>query len=361
MADNVIEVNEGLGPPTTPYSEQDRVYTGVGARPPRPLSAVDAANQNLALHQRYDNPVDLVDQAIAGRQQFEQRRQDLIGQLPYANRRTAAGIKAELQGMHQDEQARQASARERRMLAHQSLQENLQLAKTDRETDIDEHGAALVRVLPQLRGMLRNGQISKEEYDSSVLDAVGKYGTLGTHHPGAAQLVNHYLEEADKQNAFTQRRNISEVTKMAARYGVEPQLDENGEPSIELTRAAALQSDRGRGEVLKGLNEEMKQKYGLRTGVSSLFNPVAPHTSPDNGKTIDVPYLGSTGTVDKANIPMPLFNKMKSDFQDRYFSTVPQQQAQPVDMRTQLAHRALNDPNASEEHKAAAKRILGLQ
>lgn len=309
-------------------------------------------------------PSDLVDMAIQGRQQFEQRRQDLLNQLPYAHRRQASAIHGELQAMEFDERERQAQARERRIMAHQNLQQNLQMAKVDRETDIDEHGAALVQALPHLRSMLRNGQISKEEYDAGVLDVIGKYGTLGMHHPGAAQLVNHYLEEADKQNAFTQRRSISESTKIAAKYGIEPQMDpETGEPSIELTRQAAFQTDKGRGEVLKGLNEEMKQKYGLGVGVASLFNPVVPHTDADKGKSINLPYLDPrTGTAGAVKVPKPLFETMKADFQDRYFSVVPQQQQAPtVDARTALAQRALNDPNASEAHKQAARQILGLQ
>jgi hypothetical protein len=312
---------------------------------------------------------DLVDSAIVGRQQWEARRAQLIGQLPYANRREAGGIHAELQAMQFDEHERQAQARERRIMAHQSAEESAQLAKQDRETDIDEHGAALMQALPHLRGLLRNGHISKDEYDSSVLDAVEKYGALGMHHPGAAQLVNHYLEEADKQNAFQQRRSVSEATKLAGRYGIEPQIDpETGLPSVEHTRMAALQTPKGRVEMLTSLNQEMKQKYGLGTGVSSLFNPVAPHSSPDNGKTIDIPYLETkTGKIGKANIPTPLFDQMKADFSDRYFATVPQQQApattaQPAaDPRTELAQRALNDPNASEAHKSAAKKILGIQ
>lgn len=367
--DEVTYVNEGLGPPAVPYNEQDRTYTGIGARPPQPLSPQASAAQDLALRQRFDEPqVDLVEQAIMARQGFELRKHDLANRLIGANRHQAPAIMAELHNLDQSERYMMQDARDRRMMAHQTMQQNLQLAKQDRETDIDEHGAALMTVLPQLRSAYRNGQIDKETYDNGLLDAMQRYGALGTHHPGVAQLANHYLEEADKLNAFQQRRGISEVTKLAAKYGVDPVVDPNtGEPSVELTRQAALQTDKGRLEAVSNMDKEMYAKYGLGTGVSSLFNPVAPHGSPDNGKTIDIPFIDrKKGSVAKVNIPMPLFNQMKQDFQDRYFAVVPQAQptqtgATAADPRIALAQRALSDPNATEEHKAAAKRILGLQ
>jgi hypothetical protein len=306
----------------------------------------------------------LVDSAIAARQNWENRRNSLINQLPYANRRQVAGIHAELQAMSFDERERQQQAHERRMLAHQSLQEGLAMAKVDRETDIDEHGAALVQALPRLRGMLRNGQISKEEYDSSVLDAIGKYGTLGMHHPGAATLVNHYLEEADKQNAFQQRRGISEATKISAKYGIEPAVDPTtGEISPELTRQAAMGTD-------KYLEEELKANYGTHLSLANIRDPIGvavgkldPKThkfqGDEKGNVVEI----DTGRTTAQGAPIMSYIH-KNDYLKYGGQLAPESMgaAQPAaDPRAELAQRALNDPNASEEHKAAAKRILGIQ
>ena len=89
---------------------------------------------------------------------------------------------------------------------------------------------------------------------------------------------------------------------------------------------AALQTPKGRNEALNQLNTEMAHKYGITTGVGSLFNPVAPHVGTDEtGKQIDkpthvaIPFVDQkTGTIGKLPVPMPLFNQMKRDFQDRY-------------------------------------------
>src|SRR5260221_1837754 len=64
------------------------------------------------------------------------------------------------------------------------------------------------------------------------------------------------------------------------------------------------------------------RSYGIGTGVASLFNPVTPHTSPDDNKTIDIPFRDSKdGQIKKSNVPIALFNQMKADFQEDRKST----------------------------------------
>jgi hypothetical protein len=301
----------------------------------------------------------LVDQAISGRSNFENRRRALIQQLPYANRRQGAAIAAELHAIDQNEHQLNFDANQRRVMAHTDALEADRKWKMDRETEIDEHGAAMIQGLGQLRGALRNGRITEDQYHEGLLNLGQKY-PYAMRHPEAAKRYEFDISEADKMRDFAQRRDIAESVKLASKYGVQPKVNETtGLPDLEATRAEVVKSPKFSQEQIHGMNVEMMQKYGVGTGVSSLFNPVAPHTSPDEGKSIDLPFRDpKTGTVGKTTIPMPLFNTMKSDFQDRYFALVPQQtQADP---RSELAQRALNDPNATEAHKEAARKILGI-
>lgn len=219
----------------------------------------------------------------------------------------------------------------RRNMAHDQAELASKALRIDRETSIDEQGAALMTGLGQLDALHRNGRIDSDQFDAGLLD-LGQQYQLGIRHPVAGKMFDHFITEADKRNAFNVRRLTSETARLASKYGVEPQVNpDTGLPSIEYTRQAALQTDKGKQEFITGLNKEMLQKYGVPTGVSSLFNPIAPHESPDNGKTIDLPYTDRTGKVQKLNVPAPLFNQMKSDFNDRYFSVIgsPNQAAQP--------------------------------
>jgi len=307
-----------------------------------------------------DQPHDLINQAIDSRTSFEQRRRELISHLPYANRRQQRAIEAELHGLDQNERQLNFEANQRRVMAHTDALEADRKWRMDRETEIDEHGAAMIQGLGQLRGALRNGRITEDQYHEGLLDLGERY-PYALRHPEAAKRYEFDIGEADKMRDFAQRRNIAESVKLASRYGVQPQINETtGLPDLESTRAAVMKSPKFVQEQIHGMNVEMAQKYGVGTGVSSLFNPIEPHTSPDEGKSIELPFRDpKTGTVAKTTVPMPLFNQMKSDFQDRYFSLVPPQQA-TADPRTELAKRALDDPNATEAHREAARKILGI-
>ena len=78
----------------------------------------------------------------------------------------------------------------------------------------------------------------------------------------------------------------------------------------------------------------MAQKYGMTTGVGSLFNPIAPHVGTDaegnqieNPTHVALPFQDQkTGAIGKLPVPVPLFNQMKSDFNDRYFALNPSAQ-----------------------------------
>ncbi len=241
----------------------------------------------------------------------------------------------------------------RRKLAHDASSEAYRQLTHDRDTEIDEQGHGLLTGMMKLDAGLRRGQITKDQYDDGLL-GLGQQYPLGLRHPEAAKHYDFAITEADKQNAFNARRELTQVAKLGARYGIDPQFDpDTGRPSIALTQQAALQTPRGRNEALGNLNKEMSQKYGITTGVGSLFNPVQPHTSDDNGATINLPFVDQkTGQVGKLPVPAPLFNQMKSDFNDRYFSlNPPQQTAGAVTPTSQAAPAASQIPEVtSPEH-----------
>ncbi len=223
------------------------------------------------------------------------------------------------QGQHQAN----FEANQRRMIAHTGSLELDRQLKMDRDTEIDEQGHGLLTGMMKLDAGLRRGEITKSQYDDGLL-AIGQQFPLGLRHPEAARHYDFAITEADKQNAFNARREYTQAAKIGAKYGIAPQMDpETGMASVEHTQLAALQTPKGKNEALGNLNTEMARKYGITTGVSSLFNPVAPHTSPDEGQTIDLPFVDKTGQVQKLNVPMDRFNQMKSDFNDRYFALNP--------------------------------------
>lgn len=277
---------------------------------------------------------DLINSAIARRQQIEQQRYDLSRRLEGATRRQAPSIISQIQGLDLAAHGAMADAAlgtrmkldqadQLRMAAHEDAMTAARALKTDREHSIDEQGAALMTGLGRLDALHRSGNISSEEYDAGLLDLGQQYG-LGLRHPDAGKMYEHYVGEADRRNQFNLRRTAAEAARVGARYGVDVQTDEYGNPSIEATKAVALQTPRGRSEALKQMGDELYQKYGNPLGVNSLFNPIVPHTSPDNGKTINLPYADKkTGKLAAMNVPMDTFNQMKADFQDRYFSLFP--------------------------------------
>ncbi len=234
-------------------------------------------------------------------------------------------------------------ANQSRLQAHDLASEAYHQLSTDRDTEIDQQGHGLMNSMLQLDGALRRGEISKNDYDEGLLQA-GQQFPLGIRHPEAAKHFNFAIEEADKQNAYNIRRQATQAAKLGAKYGIEPQVDpETGLPSVEHTQLAALQTPKGRNEALGQMNKEMSLKYGVNTGVGSLFNPIAPHVGTDEAGTqvepdkvthVALPFLQTTGAeagkVGKLPVPVPLFNQMKSDFNDRYFALNPQSAAQPA-------------------------------
>ncbi len=247
----------------------------------------------------------------------------------------------DLRGAALDQRQLDFEANQRRLLAHDSAQESHRQLSTDRETEIDEQGHALLQGMGQLDAALRNGRIDKSTYDDSLLQ-LGAQLPLATRHPEAARHFEFSITEADKQNAYNIRRQATQAAKLGAKYGIEPQVDpETGLPSVEHTQLAALQTPKGRNEALGQMNKEMALKYGVTTGVGSLFNPITPHVGTDaegnqveNPTHVAIPFLQTTGAesgkVGKLPVPVPLFNQMKADFNDRYFALNPQSAAQPA-------------------------------
>lgn len=300
------------------------------------LANVQALNQQMAQQAQlapYQQANDLVNQAIAARQNIEKRRFDLERRLEGANKHQAVSIGAQIEGLDRashglmqdaalQSRLRMDEADQRRMLEHEQASFAARALKTDRESSIDEQGAALMTGLGRLDALHRNGNISDEQFDNHLLDLGQQYG-LGLRHPDAGKMFEHYVGEADRRNQFNLRRTAAEAARVGARYGVDVQTGEDGLPSIEATKQAALQTPRGKSEFLKQMNDELYQKYGNPLGVGSLFNPIAPHTSDDEGKTINLPFTDKQGKEGKLKVPMETFNQMKADFQDRYFSVFP--------------------------------------
>jgi len=340
-------------------------------RRPRGVSAGGglggAYNQTDVMH----DPNYLIANLAHANPRIRQQAEIALGQL---NRDAVIGQRYEALEQRYDalqQQQLNFEANQRRQIAHDSAMEFNRQLSTDRETEIDEQGHGLLQGMGHLDAALRRGEIDKNTYDDSLLELGARF-PLATRHPEAARHFEFAITEADKQNAYNERRAITQAAKLGAKYGIEPQFDENGRPSIQLTQQAALQTPKGRNEALGMMNKEMHAKYGIPTGVGSLFNPITPHSSDDENQTINLPYADpkAEGGIGKLKVPYPLFNQMKADFNDRYFALNPQAGsatgAQPkaapaANPRTVLAQRAIDDPNASEAHKAAARKILGLQ
>ncbi len=247
--------------------------------------------------------------------------QEALQQRDYALAQRDQGLQQ--QELNQAQHQANFEANQRRIMAHTGSLELDRQLKMDRDTEIDEQGHGLLTGMMKLDAGLRRGEITKNQYDDGLL-GLGQQYPLGLRHPEAARHYDFAITEADKQNAFNARREYTQAAKIGAKYGIAPQMDpETGIASVAHTQQAALQTPKGRNEALGNLNTEMDRKYGITTGVSSLFNPVAPHTSPDEGQTIDLPFVDKTGQVQKLNVPMDRFNQMKSDFNDRYFALNP--------------------------------------
>src|SRR5512135_3618446 len=103
----------------------------------------------------------------------DDRRRYLLAQLQSANNRQSKAIIAELHSLDQADRLglaqqhlgfsqerflqheRDIEANQRRMMAHDAAAEADRQWKIDRETEIDEHGAAMIHGLGVLRGALR--------------------------------------------------------------------------------------------------------------------------------------------------------------------------------------------------------------
>src|SRR5437764_1309357 len=138
--------------------QEQRMPTGVAidvARPPDPIRQTQERARVLQesilptpggfrAQPSQPSAQNLIDSAIAGRQARESERQRLINELPYANRRTATAIHAQLHALDADEHALQWEAGQRRIMAHESAEEMSKRLKTDRETEIDEQAGLLM-------------------------------------------------------------------------------------------------------------------------------------------------------------------------------------------------------------------------
>src|SRR6266478_3363615 len=209
------------------------------------------------------NGSDLVGQAISSRQNFEARRSALIDRLSYANRGESRAITAELHGIDSAERNMDFEANQRRIQAHTDAVESDRKWKIDRETDIDEDGHNMIQALGYLKGALRNGKITQDEYHEGLLDA-GQRFPMAMRHPEAARAYQFDISEADKVKAFSERRGMAEAVKLASKYSVPLQVNQaTGLPDLEATRSLATQSDKFKLDAVSQMNKEMLQKYGI--------------------------------------------------------------------------------------------------
>ncbi len=302
--------------------------------------ALQNLNQQERLAQRQDSVQQSLGLRAAGLQQrsdmFQQRQG--LAQQSLGLRELAMQDRNSYRDAVLDQNAVHFEANQIRMKAHDDATQAYHQLSTDRDTEIDQQGHGLMQTMLGLDGALRRGEISKDQYDEGLMQA-GQQFPLGIRHPEAARHYEFAITEADKQNAFNARRELTQVAKIGAKYGIDPQFDpETGRPSIELTQQAALQTPKGKNEALGMMNKEMAQKYGVTTGVGSLFNPIAPHVGTDetgaqveNPTHVALPFQDQkTGAIGKLPVPVPLFNQMKSDFQDRYFALNPPSTGQPA-------------------------------
>jgi hypothetical protein len=262
-------------------------------------------------------------------------RQEALAQRDYGLQQRDLALQNQQQAQLQHQLNWEAN--QRRLLAHTGSLELDRQLKMDRDTEIDEQGYGLLQSMMKLDAAKRRGEITKDQYDQGLIQA-GEQFPLGTRHPEAAKHYQFAVTEADRQNDFNARKQFAEAARVGARYGIGVQSDpETGLPSIEHTQLAALQTPKGKNEALGQLNTEMAHKYGITTGVGSLFNPVAPHVGTDaEGNQVEnpthtaIPFVDTkTGTVGKLAVPTQLFDQMKTDFQDRYFALNPPS-AQPA-------------------------------
>jgi hypothetical protein len=292
-----------------------------------------AYNQTDVMHDRSYLIANLANPRKAVREQAKIALADL-------DRQEALAQRDQLLQQRQDEQFQRQlnfEANQRRIMAHTGSLELDRQLKIDRDTEIDEQGHGLLQAMMRLDAAKRRGEINKDQYDQGLLQA-GEQFPLGTRHPEAARHYNFAVQEADRQNDFNARKQFAEAARVGAKHGIGVQPDpETGLPSVEHTQLAALQTPKGKNEALGQLNTEMAHKYGITTGVGSLFNPVSPHVGTDaagnqveNPTHVAIPFVDQkTGTVGKIPVPTPLFDQMKTDFQDRYFSLNPPS-AQPA-------------------------------
>jgi len=159
-------------------------------------------------------------------------------------------------------------AQQRRIEAHQNALEMDRQLKIDRDTEIDEQGHGLLLSMMQLDAAKRRGQITKDQYDQGILDAAAQF-PMGLRHPEAKRHLEFVTKEADRQNEFNNRRQLSEATKLSAKFGVPVQTDPaTGLPSLQHTYDLAAQTPRGQVELstTRPAPEKIIQRYAHVVG-----------------------------------------------------------------------------------------------
>jgi hypothetical protein len=292
---------------------------------------------------------DLIDHAISARQNFESQRAGLIDSLAHANYRQARQITAQLHGIDQAEHALDWEASHRMQAAHEYNQQHDKELSLQRRATIDEHGAYLMSAMANLDNLFHSGQIDHEEYNDGILKAMQQY-PLGIENPAAARHLNYTVARQDRMADFEQRNQLRTTVRA---------------------------------------NEKLEQDLISKTGLSADEFRSIPAASVRAGKFVDaagteVPlgHVGGTFTnqypgaekgpitqIDTEQGPLHMttaaYNRYRRIFGSEQPTTAAPattaQGPQAADPRMALAQRALNDPSATEAHKAAARQILGIQ
>lgn len=164
------------------------------------------------------------------------------------------------------------------------------------------------------------------------------------------------LEDRSYWQRFGQ--SFKEASQVGRKRGVDVQYDDQGFPSIDLTSKVG-----GEGAVSPDeADKELYNSYGIRQ--TNLLNPqsvriVGQPKSSDPGDTsgnfVEVKTFAKGEPVTKY---MPKADYLKFGGKLAPDATAASTPSGTPDLKA-LAQKALNDPNASEAHKAAAKKILG--
>lgn len=189
------------------------------------------------------------------------------------------------------------------------------------------------------------------EHAAELLGLVSDY-PLGAQVPAARLLLQKHASFHDNATTLEDRsywqrfgQAFKEASQIGKKFGVDVQYDEQGFPSISATATHA--KDNGT------IQSETKIPASIVTQAGKLAEARAQkdadyNSAKKDGKEIDLTEHDKKITLEQA----------KLDAMKEALGIAPDALTPAVDKKA-LAQKALSDPNASEAHKAAARKLLG--